>query len=301
VAATGEFVGTFLFLLMGFAGAQVANSQANPPAATGSNPSLILYIALSFGFSLVVNVWIFYRVSGGMFNPAVTFALVLAGAVPIPRAILCVVSQILGGMSAAGVVQAMLPGDLIVNTSLGGGCTIVQGLFIEMFLTAQLIITILMLAVEKTKATYLAPVGIGMALFIAHLAGVYYTGASLNPARSFGPAVATKQFDEYHWIYWVGPLLGAVVATGFYEFLKILGYEAANPDQDIDLSYSVKTGHCAACCADRSAAMEDKGLSHTCINVSDNESGSPVQSRSPVPAAAVFSTPSGDRVLPTHT
>jgi len=204
-------------------------------------------------------------------------------------------------MSAAGVVQAMLPGDLVVNTSLGGGCTIVQGLFIEMFLTAQLIITILMLAVEKTKATYLAPVGIGMALFIAHLAGVYYTGASLNPARSFGPAVASKHFDEYHWIYWVGPLLGAIVATGFYKFLKILGYEAANPDQDIDLSYSVKTGHCAACCADRSAAMEVKGLSHTCINVSDNESGSQGQSRSPVPAAAVFSTPSGDRVLPTHT
>ena len=70
-----------------------------------------------------------------------------------------------------------------------------------MFLTAELILAILMLAVEKHKATFVAPVGIGLALFICHLAGIYYTGASMNPARSFGPQVVIHDFPGYHWIY----------------------------------------------------------------------------------------------------
>ncbi len=64
--------------------------------------------------------------------------------------------------------------------------------------------------------------------------GVLYTGGSLNPARSFGPDVATKRFDGYHWIYWVGPLLGALLAVLLYRLLKVLEYETANPDADGD-------------------------------------------------------------------
>jgi aquaporin related protein len=64
--------------------------------------------------------------------------------------------------------------------------------------------------------------------------GVLYTGGSLNPARSFGPDVATKRFDGYHWIYWVGPLLGALLAVGLYRLLKMLEYHTANPDVDGD-------------------------------------------------------------------
>ena len=98
----------------------------------------------------------------------------------------------------------------------------------------MLVFTIFMLAAEKHKGTYLAPVGIGLALFIAELGGVYYTGGSLNPARSFGPCVANKGFPTEHWIYWVGPCLGAVIASGFYWFIKALEYEGANPGQDFD-------------------------------------------------------------------
>lgn len=74
--------------------------------------------------------------------------------------------------------------------------------------------------------------GIGLSLFIAELTGVYFTGGSLNPARSFGPAVVNRNFHHYHWIYWVGPILGSLVAAGFYKFIKILEYETANPGQD---------------------------------------------------------------------
>lgn len=69
------------------------------------------------------------------------------------------------------------------------------------------------------------------------LPGVLYTGGSLNPARSFGPDVATKRFDGYHWIYWVGPLLGALLAVGLYRLLKMLEYETANPGVDADGSH----------------------------------------------------------------
>lgn len=82
--------------------------------------------------------------------------------------------------------------------------------------------------------TFIAPVGIGLSLFIAELSGVYYTGGSLNPARSFGPCVVVRIFEDYHWIYWVGPLLGSLLASGFYKFIKMLEYETANPGQDFD-------------------------------------------------------------------
>lgn len=240
VAMSGEFVGTFMFLFFAFAGTQVANTPATSAGSQstdlpqGPNPSQLLYISLAFGFSLAVNAWVFFRVSGGLFNPAVTLGLCLIGGVPWARGGLVFIAQMLGAMASAGVVKALFPGPLAVTTSLGGSTSKAQGLFIEMFLTAQLIFTIFMLAAEKHKGTYLAPVGIGLSLFISELAGVYYTGGSLNPARSFGPCVANASFPSEHWIYWLGPVLGALVASGFYWFIKSLEYESANPGQDFD-------------------------------------------------------------------
>ena len=74
-----------------------------------------------------------------------------------------------------------------------------------MFLTAQLVLVVFMLAVEKHKSTFLAPVGIGLTLFVTQIVGVYYTGGSLNPARSFGPDVVLGSFPGYHWIYCSSP------------------------------------------------------------------------------------------------
>lgn len=175
----------------------------------------------------------------------------LIGAVPFVKAALLIVAQLLGAVTAAAVVSVTFPGPLAVRTRLGAGTSISRGVFIEMFLTALLIFCIFMLAAEKHRSTFIAPIGIGLALFVAELAGkqpcssvlrtiiltstgVLYTGGSLNPARSFGPDVATKRFDSYHWIYWVGPLLGALLAVGLYRLLKVLEYETANPDADGD-------------------------------------------------------------------
>jgi aquaporin related protein len=72
------------------------------------------------------------------------------------------------------------------------------------------------------------------------LTGVFFTGGSLNPARSFGPNVVLHEFAGYHWIYWLGPVLGSIIAAGFYKFIKILEYETANPGQDLDHAAKVE-------------------------------------------------------------
>ncbi|KAF1960071.1 aquaporin-like protein [Byssothecium circinans] len=245
VAAAAEFAGTFMFLFFAFGGTQVANTAAaSDNAATsgqgetsieqGPNTSVLLYISLIFGFSLMVNAWVFFRVSGGLFNPAVTLGLYLIGAVKLRRAILCFISQMLAGMAAAGVISAILPGPLNVSTTLGPGVSIAQGVFLEMFLTSLLVFTIFMLAVEKHKATFLAPIGIGLALFVAELVGVFFTGGSLNPTRSFGPCVVTGLFPRYQYIYWFGPCMGTLLAWGMYMIVKSVEYRTVNPGQDFD-------------------------------------------------------------------
>ncbi|KAL2138322.1 hypothetical protein VTI28DRAFT_6982 [Corynascus sepedonium] len=210
VAALGEFVGTFLFLFFSFAGTQVANTPP-PTAPSGSdtplpNTSNLMFIALAFGLSLMANVWAFYRVTGGLFNPVVALALLLVGGLSAIRFLFVVIAQFLGGIAAAAVVSALFPGPMAVATTLGGGASISQGLFIEMFLTAQLVFVIIMLAAEKHKSTFLAPIGIGITFFLAELVGVYFTG----------------------------PVLGSLLACGFYVILKYLRWRECNPGQDWD-------------------------------------------------------------------
>ncbi|ODO08145.1 hypothetical protein I350_03734 [Cryptococcus amylolentus CBS 6273] len=235
VAMMGEFVGTTLFILFCLGGTHVAQLPALSITSTSEgtiNTSSLFYISLSFGLSLAVNVWIFFRVSGGLFNPAVSLGMVLGGALPPLRGLLLTVSQVLGGLAGSAIADALVPGKLNAGCALGGGTSIVQGLFIEVFMTALLMLTIFFLAAEKNKATPMAPLGIGMALFIAEIFSVYYTGGALNPARAFGPAVVTHTFPVYHWIYWVGPGLGALMATGFYKLLKWLEYETVQQADD---------------------------------------------------------------------
>ncbi|KAI4601219.1 hypothetical protein KJ359_012409 [Pestalotiopsis sp. 9143b] len=229
VAAATEFVGTFLFLFFAFGGAQTANTANTAPAA--DDAARLLYVALSFGISLLVNAWVFFRVSGGLFNPAVSLALAVAGAIDLVRLAVVVPAQLLAGIAAAAAVAWLLPGPLAVGTALAGDVSAARGLSLEILLTAELVLTIFMLAGEKHRGTFLAPVGIGLSLFVCHLAGVRHTGASLNPARSFGPAVVTGTFPD-HWIYWLGPALGSLLASFVYLLIKAVNYTTVNPTQD---------------------------------------------------------------------
>lgn len=184
-AFLGEFVGTFLFLFFSFAGTQIAVNSGPAQLESGTdiavpNTQNLMFIALVFGLSLMANVWAFYRVTGGLFNPSVTLALFLVGGLSAVRSVIVVVAQLLAGMAAAGVVSALFPGPMDVETTLGGGANVAQGLFIEMFLTAELVFVVIMVAAEKHKSTYLAPVAIGMAFFLAELVGKFAVKVGWN-------------------------------------------------------------------------------------------------------------------------
>ncbi|KDQ52264.1 hypothetical protein JAAARDRAFT_184445 [Jaapia argillacea MUCL 33604] len=227
-AAGVEFIGTTFFLLLAFGGVQAVTGEAGPV----DNISRIMYISLSFGFSLVVSAWLFYRVTGGLFNPNVSLALLISGVIGPVRFVLFCLAQMAGGIAAAALTLALFPGPLAANTILAVGINPAQGVFIEMFITAALCIAVLMFAAEKHATTPLAPVGIGLTLFIDELFAAYYTGGSANTARSFGPAAVTGFPHGSHWVYWVGPLLGSLLASIMYAILKHYRYWTLNPGQD---------------------------------------------------------------------
>jgi len=239
MAGLGEFIGTTMFLFLAEGGAktaQLTKTAAQDQTATQLSNEQIMFIALSFGMSLLVTAWMFYRITGGLFNPAITVALWLVGVLTTRRAVILFVAQILGGIAGAALVLGLTPSNSVqqVTTTLQPGISIAQGFLIEMLLTSILVFSVLMLAVEKHRATYLAPVGIGLTLLAAHLLGAVWTGCGLNPARSFGPAVVAGQFNSDHWIYWIAPLVGGILSVCYFTFLKLLKYNSVVLDQDSD-------------------------------------------------------------------
>ncbi|KAH3902161.1 uncharacterized protein SCDLUD_001974 [Saccharomycodes ludwigii] len=200
IAAMGEFVGTFLFLWSAFVIAQIANHDSilEDDTTRESDPGQLIMISLGFGFSVMVGIFITFRISGGNLNPAVTLTLMLARAIPPVRGVIMWISQIVAGMAAAGAASAMTPGKVMFANHIGGGCSKGRALCLEMFGVAILCLTVLFMAVEKHRATFMAPFAIGISLFIGHLITIWYTGAGLNPARSFGPAIAARSFPVYH-------------------------------------------------------------------------------------------------------
>ena len=164
VASLSEFVGTFFYMLTALGCTAVVNAPSKDEQKGGdnlaANPAKLQFIALAWGMSIAVNAWVFFRISGGLFNPAVTLAMFLIRATGLIRALLIVTGQILGSIAASAVIRSLLPNGTAAGTS------VTQGLFIEMFLTAQVVFAIFMLAAEKHRATYVAPVGIGLAVFI---------------------------------------------------------------------------------------------------------------------------------------
>ncbi|WVR08139.1 hypothetical protein IAU60_005185 [Kwoniella sp. DSM 27419] len=242
IAMAGEFIGTILFLLfaLGAVQATAANTAANTtgnavgttPVGSDSNKLLsYYYISAAFGLSLFATASIFYRFTGSIFNPSVSLALCLIGAIKPVRFILVSFAQMIGAIVASAILAGLTPGPLSVNVGLGFGTSRTQGLFIEMFTTAALVLSVLMLAAEKHLLTPFAPLGFGFTLFIVMLFSVGFTGGAVNTARAFGPA-CIQGFANYHWIYWLGPTLGALLATAFYLFLKHVHYWRITPGQD---------------------------------------------------------------------
>lgn len=232
IAMVGEFVGTFMFLLFAELIANNANLDPSVMSYKGPSAAQITMISFGFGFSVMACVFVFYRISGGQLNPAVSLTLMLCRVISPIRFAILFITQMIAGMAAAAAADALTPGKILFANSLGDNVNRTRGLFLEMFATALLCMTVLFMAVEKHRATYIGPLAIGVSLFIGHLFCVPNTGAGINPARSFGPCIADRSFPTYHWIYWVGPFMGSFLAAGLHYLLKFLHYETCNPGQD---------------------------------------------------------------------
>ena len=228
----------------------------NSPTLVGFNVSRLLYISLAFGFAYMVNVWMFFHVSDGLFNPAVsatflvtfqhdrlisskvTLALLITGSHGVIRSLLLLIAQLAGSIAASaltlGVFQTILP----ARTALASGVSIPRGLFIEAILTAQLVLVVLLFAREKYRASVATPVILGLALFTSELVAIFWTGGSLNPARSFGPNVVSWNWGPTHWIYWAGPLLGSVIAVIILRVLQSLPTDLRMEEERCNLHLS---------------------------------------------------------------
>jgi len=217
-AVLAELIGTLLFVFVG------AGSVVVVTGVIGVSPlddaAALTVIALAHGLAIAVVVAGTAKISGGHVNPAVTFGAVITGRLKLSTGVLYVGAQLAGAVIGALLLKAAVVGDVEGNLgahalNLGALDGEGAGVLVEAVLTFVLVFTVFATAIDRRGMGNLAPIAIGLAILIDHLVGVPLTGASMNPARSFGPALVADAWDN-HWVYWVGPLAGGGIAALVY-------------------------------------------------------------------------------------
>jgi aquaporin Z len=203
-----EFVGTFLFLTIGYASVAAAGA--------GSAPALLV-VPFSFGLGLLAAIFAVGHISGGHFNPAVTVAAVLDKRTDTTDAIGYILAQVIGAIVAAAVVFVVAgqPAVAAGVTKPGAGVTDIGALILEIVLTAGFILVIL---VSTKRAAGLAPLAIPLSLVAIHFGSATLSGASVNPARSIGSALLGNDLAGL-WIYILAPIVGAIAGWALYRVL----------------------------------------------------------------------------------
>jgi MIP family channel proteins len=214
-ALVAEAFGTFLFFFVG------AGSVVLASAIDGLDTGGLVSIALAHGLALAVLVSALGPISGGHFNPAVTFGVWMTGRIDAMRAGMYVVAQLIGAVVAGFALRAVFNeaawgpvalGTPAVSPAIGVGAAIV----IEAVLTMLLLLAVFGTAVDP-RAPKIGGLAIGLAVAADVLMGGPLTGAAMNPARWFGPAVASGTFADWY-VWWIGPLLGAAVVALIYRY-----------------------------------------------------------------------------------
>jgi MIP family channel proteins len=203
-----EVFGTFVLVGVG-TGAIVGITRAGEP--------LIMGVALAFGLALTTALYSVGKVSDGHFNPAVTLAMFLDRRLGLLDAAAYVVSQLLGAFLASGALAIVLSRTDVATTATRVAADIseFEGFVAEVVFTAIFVFAILTLSKTRGAVRFLA---MGAALAGVHMVGIPFTGASVNPARSFAPALVGDTWAA-HWVYWMGPLAGALVAWVLYKMI----------------------------------------------------------------------------------
>ena len=214
-----EFLGTFFLCFAG-----IAAILCNTPAVGGT--SGLLGIALAHGLALSVAVNVFGGESGAHFNPAVTAGFLVAGRIKAELAGAYVLAQLLGATTAAGFCRVIFPAEAVAAAHLGIPLPAPWASTGVILLTEFILTFLLMTAIygtavdERGRNVKIGAFGIGLTVVFEILAAGPVTGASMNPARSFGPAFELMSFD-YHWIYWVAPIAGACAGALLYEYVLL--------------------------------------------------------------------------------
>jgi len=228
-----EALGTFYLCFAGIA----AILCTQPPINAGGG---LVAIALAHGLALSIAVSNFGGISGAHVNPAVTLGLMVTGRIKPALAMLYIVAQLLGGSIAALTCREIFPMEAINAGMLGiplpAAWASTGTIFcVEFVLTFLLVTSVFGTAVdERGKTVKIGGFGIGLTVAFDILAGGPITGASMNPARSFGPALVMGHW-EWHWLYWVAPVLGGMAAALFYHaFLLVTPDEPPVKEEYLD-------------------------------------------------------------------
>ena len=215
-AYLAEFIGTFFLCFAGIG----AFLSSTPVVGGGGG---LVAIALGYGLALAVAVSTFGAISGAHFNPAITIGMAIVGRIGPAAAGIYILVQLLGATAAALVCRAMFPSDVLGQTALVGlplpAPWVSTGtlLFGEAVITFLLMIAFFGAAVdERGKAVKIGALAIGLTAAANVLALGAVTGASMNPARSFGPALVSGVWN-FHIYYWIGPIIGAAAAAVLYD------------------------------------------------------------------------------------
>lgn len=219
-AALAELLGMMFFVFVGTGSVVAAKIFEMEPGAA------LITISLAHGIGIVVAIAWTAGISGGHMNPVVSLAFVITGHVKPLIGALYIVAQCVGAILGSLLLLWATPlgaeGNLGAH-GLGAGANVGEGFLLEALLTAFLLLVIYNVVRNRRGGMHMhAPLAIGLAVLIIHLAGVPFTGASVNPARSLGPAVVAGVWDDF-WIYIVAPTVGAVAVAVIWWVWRRLG------------------------------------------------------------------------------
>jgi aquaporin Z len=216
-----EFIGTAVLVIFGCGSAVAANTLLGNAGQHIQLAFSTLLIAFAFGLSIVAMAYSVGNVSGCHVNPAVSFGMLVAGRMTVKDFIGYVVAQCLGAVAGASVLAFILGSTASLGTNGFGkasamGIGASTALIVEVVLTFVFVFTILGVT-SKPEFSNVAGLVIGLTLTLVHILGVPFTGTSVNPARSFGPALLSGGLAmEQLWVFIVGPLIGALFAAFAY-------------------------------------------------------------------------------------